>query len=111
MKPTDASPDSDLRSIFVYFRTRPEHAEDARARLRLQLDTVSGRTGFAGRSGARIDAGKPYLTWLEVYEGIPAGSLEFLLREIDAAAVESGLTAIALEGRHREVFAMPARGG
>lgn len=111
MKPTDAAPDVDSRSVFVYFRSRPEHAEEAIARLRLQLDTVRNRTGVAGRSGARTDVGKTYLTWLEIYEGIPAGSLESVLREIDAAALESGLTAIALEGRHREVFTMPAPDG
>ena len=108
MKPIDAVPDGDSLSVFVYFRSRPEHAEDAVARLRVQLDTVRKCTGVAGRSGARRDVGKPYLTWLEIYEGIPAGSLESVLREIDAAAVASGLTAIAPEGRHREVFAMSA---
>lgn len=97
----------DPRSVFVYFRTAPDAAEETRRRLRLHLAEVRLRTGISGRIGTRIDLGKPYLTWLEIYEGIPSAALPACLREIDAAAARCGLAALAPEGRHREVFAMP----
>ena len=101
----------DPRSVFVYFRTPLDAADETRRRLDLQLAEVRLRTGISGRIGTRVDLGKPYLTWLEIYEGIPTGSLESILREIDAAALDSGLGALALEGRHREVFTMHAPDG
>lgn len=101
----------DPRSVFVYFRTPLDAADETRRRLDLQLAEVRLRTGISGRIGTRVDLGKPYLTWLEIYEGIPPEALPACLKEIDAAAGRCGLDTLAPEGRHREIFAMPVDEG
>lgn len=94
-------------TVFVFFRSTPEDRERTHRALRGQLAAVRAATGVDGRAGLRLDADKPYLTWLEVYEPVPAERLRAVLDAIDTGAGVSGLAALALEGRHAEVFECP----
>jgi hypothetical protein len=100
---TPPSADAAL-TVFVYFRTAPGHHDRTQAALGAQLAAARGATGVEARAGVRHDADKPYLTWLEVYEPVPAARLRAVLESIDACAEATGLAALALEGRHAEVF-------
>ena len=100
MKTTDV-----LLTAYVYFRTDPADAEAARQALARQHALVRERFGINNRSELRRDRDKGYLTWLEVYPGIPSSALEETLQGIERAASDSGLLAFALQARHHEVFA------
>ena len=43
-------------------------------------------------------------TWLEIYEPVAPSALQGFLAALEAAAAEAGLAALALQGRHLEVF-------
>jgi len=98
-------------TIFVYFRTAPGAQAQAEAAMRRHLALVRARLGLAGRHGLRHDEHKPYRTWLEVYEGVRVSALEPTLAALDRASTDSGLAALAPEGRHVEVFELPAAPG
>ena len=91
-------------TVFVYFRAAPDARQRTVAALGRQFALLEARCGVRGRGGVRRDRDKPYLTWLEIYEGVEPDRLDELLEAIDASALESGLVALADEGRHREVF-------
>lgn len=91
-------------TIFVYFRAAPQHRRDTAAALGRHFVAVEAACGLRGRGGLRHDRDKPYLTWLEIYEGVDARRLQAVVDAIEASASASGLAALAPEGRHREVF-------
>lgn len=95
-------------TVYVYFRSGHEAVERARAALARQRELVGRRLGLDCRIALRHDRDKPYLTWLEVYEGVDPGELAQALEGIDRASTDSGLAALALEGRRHEVFAPQA---
>jgi hypothetical protein len=114
--------------VYVYFRSDPAKAAEVLAALARQraLFEQAGHGGL--RTGLRRESGpKDYLTWLEVYRfeagggggagaavrgaafqaGLETGletGLEAGLEAIERCARDSGLAALALQGRHREVF-------
>lgn len=102
--------------VYVYFRAEPGQSAAVQAALARQRALAAARCGLAMRSGCRLDPpGKPYLTWLEVYRvaapggmtaapGLELAALEPVLEAIERCALDSGLAALAAEGRHREVF-------
>lgn len=92
-------------TVYAYFRTRPEAIADTRAALAKQQHLVQRELGLLARFSLRQDHDKPYLTWLEVYPGITPEGLAGALEGIEHAAVQSGLSALALQARHHEVFA------
>jgi hypothetical protein len=93
-------------TVYCYFRSEPSRRAEVEAALRRQLAGVGERCGVHARAGLREDADKPYLTWLEVYPEVQADALPALLQAIDDSAAQTGLAALALEGRRREVFRM-----
>ena len=93
-------------TVYCYFRSEPSRRAEVEAALRRQLAGVGERCGVHARAGLREDADKPYLTCLEVYPEVPADALQALLQAIDDSAAQTGLAALALEGRRREVFRM-----
>lgn len=95
---------------YVYFRSSRDDADRVRAALARQGALVAERLGLGCRVALRHDRDKPYLTWLEVYEGIDPAALQASLQAIDRASTDSGLAALALEGRRNEVFG-PADAG
>ena len=97
-------------TAYVYFRSGRDDAGRVRAALARQRALVEERLGLRCRVGMRHDEDKPYLTWLEVYEGIDPDALQATLQAIDRASTDSGLAALALEGRRNEVFG-PADAG
>ncbi len=92
-------------TAYVYFRTDPADAEAARQALARQHALVLERLGIVSRSELRHDRDKGYLTWLEIYPGITRDALDHTLQRIEQAAVDSGVSALALQARHHEVFA------
>ena len=97
--------------IYVYFRADPTGADAVRAALAKQRTLAGLACGARVRAGVRMeppDAGKAWVTWLEVYrfersaaaQDWPAATLE----AIERCAAASGLADCALAGRHREVF-------
>ena len=115
---TTGGPAGAVFEVYVYFRAEPARSAAVEAALGRQRALAASRCGLGMRSGCRLDPpGKPYLTWLGVYRpGRPppadgADSLAALapvLDEIERCAIDSGLAALAPEGRHREVFALAA---
>lgn len=97
-------------TAYVYFRSGRDDAERVRTTLARQRTLVEERLGLRCRVGVRHDENKPYLTWLEVYEGIDPAALQATLLAIDRASTDSGLAALAPEGRRNEVFG-PADAG
>ena len=91
-------------TAYVYFRSHPDAADRVRAALARQRALVTERLGLRCRFALRHDREKPYLTWLEVYEGIDPAALQASLLAVDRASTDSGLAALALEGRRNEVF-------
>ena len=99
--------------IYVYFRADPVRAGEVRAALQRQCARVAAVHGLAARSGLRRELPgvvKAWHTWLEVYR-VPADgrsldddALAALLAGIETCARETGLAALAPEGRHTEVF-------
>lgn len=97
-------------TIFVYFRAAPQDRRDTAAALARHFAAVQAACGLRGRAGLRHDRDKPYLTWLEIYEGVEARRLQAVVDAVEASASASGLAALAPEGRHREVFESLAPG-
>lgn len=91
-------------TVFVYFRASPADRERVLASLERHFGLIEQRCGIRGRGGLRRDLDKPYLTWLESYEGIDPARLGDVLGAIDACALESGLAEFSPEARHREIF-------
>ena len=91
-------------TVYVYFRSAAQARAQVLAALERQLETIRRACGLAGTTGVRRDRDKPYLTWLEVYEGVAPQQLDAVLAALDRCAQACGLAALALEGRHHEVF-------
>lgn len=110
MSAMPAGPVDATMTVFVYFRASPEAVDRTEAVLCRHLTLVRDRLGLHGRFGLRRDQDKPYVTWLEVYDGVHAADLERTLTALDRVSTDSGLAEHALEGRRHETFAMRAPG-
>lgn len=104
--PVGAPDDGESLAVFVYFRAPLDADARAEAALGRQLGIIRERLGLSGRIGRRVDAGKPYVTWLEIYEEVRRADLAETLEAIDRASTDSGLAALAIAGRHVETFAL-----
>lgn len=94
--------------VYVYFRSDPSMAGEVRAALERQRARLRQEAGCPEvRTGLRREAApRDYLTWLEVYR-FDADVPEAWLDAIERCARDCGLAALALQGRHREVFRLP----
>ncbi|MBX3591054.1 MAG: DUF4936 family protein [Burkholderiaceae bacterium] len=88
--------------VMVWFRA--DRAQDRACAERLSLlgRRMAGAQGVEARSGWRDEPG--YRTWLETYEPLGAGGCDAFIGALQAAAKELGLDALAMGGRHVEVF-------
>ena len=93
-------------AVFVYFKAPAQSGPAVRAALARVGAAVLAGTGVVQRHGPRHRPAAPDepRTWLEIYEPVAPSSLEGFLAALDAAAAEAGLAALALQGRHLEVF-------
>ena len=111
------SPDDRPRAAaavaFIYFRSSPNDRDAVRtahARLALALREAGLPTGD-GLALRRESAREPlaveapgYLTWLETYRAADLDAVRAQLAALERLAGESGLSALALNGRHTEIF-------
>lgn len=87
---------------FVYYRTDPER-QPAMPWAAL-FTAVERRTGVAGRLYGPAPDG---VTWMEVYEPVPAANRDGFERDLAAAVAEVGLDALLPAGERRHVEAFP----
>lgn len=86
--------------LYVYYKLRDEDRANALLAARAMQARLAARWGIAGRLKHRTGAEPGLSTWMEVYAAVPAGFQNSLQAEADAA----GLAALAVGGRHAEVF-------
>ncbi len=99
--------------VFIYFRSSPNDRDAVRtahARLALALREAGLPTGD-GLALRRESAREPlaveapgYLTWLETYRVTDLDAVHAQLAALDRLAGYCGLSALALNGRHTEIF-------
>ena len=99
--------------VFIYFRSSPNDRDAVRtahARLALALREAGLPTGD-GLALRRESAREPlngeapgYLTWLETYRVTDLDAVHAQLAALDRLAGDCGLSALALNGRHTEIF-------
>jgi len=95
----------DTSVVYVYFRTRGDDAARARALLDAHLADIAGRFAIRASGGIKTDArADGEITWLEIYQPVPAAALSDLKATVASAARDSGLLSLATSGRHFEVF-------
>lgn len=90
--------------VMVWFRADPAHNEECLRRLARLRERVAGGGRIEARAGWRDETGVAYRTWLETYEPLETAHCEAFIGTLRAAAAELGLEALALNGRHLEVF-------
>lgn len=91
---------------FVYYRIDPQRqAEMPWAAL---FTEVEHRTGVAGRLYGPAPDG---VTWMEVYEPVPAANRKGFERDLAEAVAGVGLEALLPEGERRHVEAFPRSDG
>ena len=94
-------------SVYVYYRVRVTQADailEALGRHREILHRTEGPACPRPLVQRRPSSDLDFETWLERYDGIDPESLALVRARISQAAHESGLTALATEGRREESF-------
>lgn len=93
--------------LFVYYRTPGDARARVRALLDAHLDGIGRAFDLPATGGLKTESrAGGALTWLEVYAPVDSATLSALERDIASSAQRLGLTALATEGRHLEVFQM-----
>ena len=90
---------------FVYFRSAPEQ----RDAVRVAFDRLSLALRQAGwprpeSIALRHEPARDYFTWLETYRGPNLERLREQLAAVERLAAVCGLSGLALNGRHVEIF-------
>lgn len=86
--------------LYVYYKLKAASSADALLAARAMQARLAARWGIAGQLKHRPGAEAGLSTWMEVYPAVPPGFQDSLQAEADAA----GLAALAVGGRHVEVF-------
>ena len=90
--------------VMVWFRADPAHNDECRAQLAALGRRMRQDWGVEARFGWRDEAGAGYRTWLETYEPLGAEHCDPFIDALRSGAAALGLDALAIGGRHAEVF-------
>ncbi len=99
--------------VFVWFEADPADDAAVVAAVRHLVEAMSGAGDVRDAEGPRLlrrpdlrlRDGQPRATWMEIWPGVPAASLDAWLAHLASAAQACGVAALAAGGRHVEPFA------
>jgi hypothetical protein len=86
--------------LYVYYKLRDKDSAEALLAARAMQARLAARWHVAGQLKYRTGSEPGLSTWMEVYPSVPPGFQDSLQAEANA----TGLAALAVGGRHAEVF-------